>query len=268
MFKIVDPDSSIYVELTVNGQTQVQEFPPHDERAFVVGSSARASLRVNGDGVSAVQFHLEREDGAIWLIPAYGVEDLSVDWMRVLGPTPLDVKSMIEFCQVRLHATITEADYLTADDDRLAVLEPDAQLNSESYARNVPGEEDPTVLAMHPFRASDPSATSVNADGTQSEVGEPVRPSIEPRWLLSDDDDTPCNVRLGTSAHRSASARRNAPRSGTRSRSNATRVLVIGGACVGALVVVLALCVAGRLRQHHQHADTQGPSTGVDSSHR
>ena len=78
VFKVVDPNSSVYDELSASGVTHIAEFPPAEERAFVVGSTDRASLRVSSVGVAPVQFHLEREDATIWLIPACGIADLSV----------------------------------------------------------------------------------------------------------------------------------------------------------------------------------------------
>jgi len=268
MFKVVDPNSCVYVELTFNGQTRVQEFPPDDERAFVVGSADHASLRMNGDGIAPVQFHLEREDGAIWLIPAYGVDDLSVDWFRVLGPTPLDVKSVIEFCAARIHVTIAEADCLATDDDRLIVQRPDAQLSGKSYARSLPGEEDPTLLAMPAVRASEPVVAPAHAEQrrTPPEIVIPGRPSIEPRWSLSDDESTPCNVRPETAVQRvSGTVGRRARQSRAGAWSKPTRLLLIGGACVGAVVFVVALCIVARLFQLHQHADAHDAPKAVDS---
>jgi hypothetical protein len=145
MFKVVDPKSSIYVELTASGVVQVLEFPPSEERAFVVGSTERAALRVRGVGVAPVQFHLEREDAAIWLIPAYGIADLSVNAISVLGPTALAERSVIEFCGVRVYAAIREADVLSSNDDRFVAHDANAQAYRESYSLRLPGEADPTV---------------------------------------------------------------------------------------------------------------------------
>jgi len=170
MFKVVDPNSSIYVELSVSGVAHVAEFPPGEERAFVVGSTERASLRVNGVGVAPVQFHLEREDDVIWLIPAYGIADLSVNAISVLGPTPLAERSVVEFCDVRVYAAIREADPLSANDDRFATLDIGAQAARESYSLRLPGENDSTVLAMRPVRPSAAPGRSSIIEATEDDV--------------------------------------------------------------------------------------------------
>ena len=154
MFKVADQNSSIYVELTAKGAARTQEFPPAQERALVVGSTERADLQVSGIGVAPVQFHLEREDGALLLIPAYGIADLSVNAIPVLGPTPLAERSVIEFCGVRVYAALREADALSTNDDRFAAQGANSQAGRESYSLRLPGEEDSTVLAMRPIRAA------------------------------------------------------------------------------------------------------------------
>jgi len=173
MFKVVDPKSSIYVELTNNGVVQIAEFPPGEERAFVVGSIEWAHLRVSGVDVAPVQFHLEREGAAICLVPAYGIADLSVNAISVVGPTPLAQRSVIEFCGVRVYAAIREADSLSSEDDRFVARDTNAHLDHESYSLRLPGEFDLTVVAMHPVGPSPPPVyelPTVTRTGVPNEV--------------------------------------------------------------------------------------------------
>jgi len=170
MFKVVDPNSSIYIELTASGASHVVEFPPAEERAFVVGSTERASLRVSGVGVAPVQFHLEREDDAIWLIPAYGIADLTVNAISVLGPTPLAERSVIEFCDVRVYAAIREADPLSVGDDRFTAHDVNAEAARASYSLRLPGENDSTVLAMRPVRPSAAPPATIGPGGNREEL--------------------------------------------------------------------------------------------------
>ena len=259
MFKVVDPKSSVYVEFSINGQACVQEFASGEERAFVVGSTERANLRVKAEGIAPVQFHVEREDGAIWLIPAYGIADLSVDGARVFGPTPLDASSVIEFCGVRVDAKIVEADPLAADDDRLSAPKLDAQMSREAYARSVPSEDDPTLLAMHPVPPSESvpeetyeRPTRPNRARAEHKPIAPGRPPTEPRWSLWDDDVPARADHLEIVTRRlSPTPKQVAPVHTGRSRTPTKTPLLVAGAVVGVLLLALIFLVAtGGLQGH------------------
>jgi len=53
-----------------------------------------------------VQFHIEREDGQLWIVPAYGSNELRVDAVRVRGPKRIDRRALIEFCGLRVNANV------------------------------------------------------------------------------------------------------------------------------------------------------------------
>lgn len=148
MFNITDPNSAILVELTSSDRTQVLMLAPHEEWAFVVGSAARADFHIDRVGVAPVQFHLERSTDGVWLIPAYGIRDLRVNANRVLGPTPLDERNVIEFCGVRLEAAIHDGDGFAANSDTFPTCELDIGHLRSSYSLELPGDADTTQLAM------------------------------------------------------------------------------------------------------------------------
>jgi len=78
-------DKSIWLELCVDGESHTFELKADELRAVAVGSLLRADLRIDRPGVEPVQFHIERDDGALWIVPAYNSSDLRVDTARVIG---------------------------------------------------------------------------------------------------------------------------------------------------------------------------------------
>jgi hypothetical protein len=89
MFKISSPRSSILLEL-------------------VVGSTPRADFCMSGVRVEPVEFHLERAEDGLWLIPAYGIRDLRLNAQRIFCRTPLEAHNVIEFGGVRLGAIVSD----------------------------------------------------------------------------------------------------------------------------------------------------------------
>jgi hypothetical protein len=110
MFRITDEDSPVFVELIADGLVRKLALPPHEERALVVGSTAGAALQVTGMGVAPVQFHLERHQGAVWLVPAYKIGDLRLNGTPVDAAAPLEEHNVITFARVHLEVTIREAE--------------------------------------------------------------------------------------------------------------------------------------------------------------
>jgi len=158
MFKISDPNATVLVELSTQGATKLFAFQPNEERGLTVGSDERAELRLTGLGVAPVQFHLERRGETICLIPAYGLEDLRVNTARVSGPLPLEERSVIEFADIRVDATIFEAgtrESLPSGDDTWS--------DRPARISEPPGEGDTTQLAM---RALTPATASVRQQTT------------------------------------------------------------------------------------------------------
>ena len=159
MFNISNPSSFVVVDLSCEGATHTVVFPPGEERGVVVGSTPLADFRIRGPRVAPVQFHFERGEEGVWLIPAYGIHDLRVNAARVLGPAVLEASNVIEFGGVRVSAGISETDTDPGAEER-----DDASLDA-SYSSKLPGEEDATHVAM-PFVAG--VEVSVNERRTQN----------------------------------------------------------------------------------------------------
>src|SRR6478736_6979997 len=117
MFRISDEDSPVFVQLSANEFVRNLTLPPNEERALVVGSTAGAAFHLTGDGIAPVQFHLERDEGAVWLIPAYRVEDLRLNSAPVIGPAALEPYNVVEFADVRLDVLIRDVKTFTASSD-------------------------------------------------------------------------------------------------------------------------------------------------------
>jgi len=101
------PDSgSIRLELSFDGQTCSFALAPDETRAIAVGSLLGADLRIDRPGVAPVQFHIERENDQLWIVPAYDSGDLRVDAVRIRGPKRLDNRAVIEFCGLRVIAKV------------------------------------------------------------------------------------------------------------------------------------------------------------------
>jgi len=103
-------DNSMWLELCMDGESHTFELKADELRAVAVGSLLRADLRIDRPGVAPVQFHIERDDGALWIVPAYNSSDLRVDTARVTGPQRIDGRAVIEFAGVRIHACVLDVD--------------------------------------------------------------------------------------------------------------------------------------------------------------
>ena len=154
VFKITDDDSPVIVQLIGNGLVRNLALPPNEERALVVGSTARADFHVDGVRVAPVQFHLERYEGAVWLIPAYGIKDLRLNSAPVLGPAQLEEHNVIKFAGVYLEATIRDADAFAASGDSLFDDTPSNREVRASYPQELPDEADETQPAIRALAVS------------------------------------------------------------------------------------------------------------------
>lgn len=99
------PDA-ILLSLFFDGRSCTFELPANETRAITVGSLPSTDLRI--PGVAPVQFHIEREGNQLWIVPAYGPETLRVDTARVTGPRLISSRAVIEFCGVRVEATVLD----------------------------------------------------------------------------------------------------------------------------------------------------------------
>ena len=105
--EVVESDC-IPLELSFDGQTCSFALAPDETRAIAVGSLLGADLRIDRPGVAPVQFHIERENDQLWIIPAYDSAELRINAVRIGGPMSLDTRAVIEFCGVRLTAKVVD----------------------------------------------------------------------------------------------------------------------------------------------------------------
>ena len=103
-------NNSMWLELCMDGESHTFELKADELRAVAIGSLLSADLRIDRPGVAPVQFHIERDDGALWIVPAYNSSDLRVDTARVTGPQQIDGRAVIEFAGVRIHASVLDVD--------------------------------------------------------------------------------------------------------------------------------------------------------------
>jgi hypothetical protein len=167
MFRITDEDSPVFVELITDGLVRKLALPPHEERALVVGSTAGAALQVTGLGVAPVQFHLERHQRAVWLVPAYKIGDLRLNGTAVDAAAPLEEHNVITFARVRLEVTIRDAEtFVTGEASPLDDQRGNWQFGP-SYSATLPGEADTTQVAMPPLAPSSSPEDKWPARATQ-----------------------------------------------------------------------------------------------------
>ena len=150
MFVITDPNAPVFVQLIAHGTARNLALPPNGERALVVGSTREADFRVNGLRVAPVQFHLERAEGAVWLIPAYSIRDLRLNGEAVVGPATLEEHNIVLFAGVHLEITIRDESEFVASGDSLSADPPSRREFRASYSMELPSEYDATHLAMTP----------------------------------------------------------------------------------------------------------------------
>jgi hypothetical protein len=96
------------IAVSVDNRTSVFELGPDDPRAIVVGEIGGADVRVSGDQMPEIAFHLEREEEAVHLVPA-GARDLEVDGVSVSSVCVLPWRSRISFSGV--HVTVSISDH-------------------------------------------------------------------------------------------------------------------------------------------------------------
>ncbi|MFO7180107.1 MAG: hypothetical protein DIU78_015520 [Pseudomonadota bacterium] len=87
----------LLLELELGDACALMELDADEDRAFSVGSSRYADVRIHGVGVSPIEFYLERRVDAVWLVPAYRGRALRVAGTRVTGPVALELPAVIEF---------------------------------------------------------------------------------------------------------------------------------------------------------------------------
>ena len=147
-----DPCSeTLGIELENEGSTTLVEFTKSDDQAFSVGSSAHAGMRINRAGVAPIEFYIQREGNALWLVPAYASLALRLDARRVTAPRKLSGRCLIELStELIIVLRVHEAHELGAiraaeRDDMLATR---LLVRPQRYVEDLPAEGAATRVAM------------------------------------------------------------------------------------------------------------------------
>ena len=171
--------TALGLELEGDGGTTLVEFPLGDDRAFSVGSSVHADMRLRKPGVAPVEFYVQRDDDGLWLVPAYASLELRLDSRRVTERRKLTTRSLLELRSGVLVIRVHEAHDLARvrakhSDDTFETREI---VQIRNHLDALPSERDPTRVAM---RAVAPSHDSLAYSAT---VAVPVvREDDVPEW--------------------------------------------------------------------------------------
>lgn len=101
------PDDPLWLVVGRDGKrVRCFELRPNVHRAIAFGSSKDADLRV--DGVPPIAFFVEREEGNVWLTPAYADSDLRVDARPLVARRQLTRSSIIDCATARLELIVRD----------------------------------------------------------------------------------------------------------------------------------------------------------------
>jgi len=146
---------SITLDLEVENDRTLLEFGAAEDRAFSVGSSPHADVRVRRRGVPPIAFYLERRGDAVWLVPAYRRSSLRVDAAFVIAPCRLGRSAQIEFSRVQARAAL-RTDNAAADvadvadvevDDAPTALRESTRRSRLAYLASLPDVHDRTEVS-------------------------------------------------------------------------------------------------------------------------
>ena len=152
----ISHQGALGLELENDEGTMLVEFGVGDDGAFSVGSSPHAGLRIQRQGVAPIEFYVQREDDALWLVPAYASAELRLDAQRVTGRRELRGRSLLEITNELLVIRVHEPHELEAvraqqQDDRTHTR---IYTKAPQYIERIPTENDATRVAMQPPRRS------------------------------------------------------------------------------------------------------------------
>ncbi|HKY34850.1 MAG TPA: hypothetical protein VJN18_02820 [Polyangiaceae bacterium] len=137
----------LFVELSGAGVHHVFELDS-DERAFVVGSSRQADLRLDHPGVAAVEFHIERVADVACLVPAYRGRRLRVNGAPASGAVPLVGRALVALGTLELELKVLHHEDEANATNRSSSAPRPLPLD---YAATIPTDTAPTAVAMKPF---------------------------------------------------------------------------------------------------------------------
>ena len=156
------------LELEIAGERKRLQFSSTEDRAFSVGSSPHADVRVRRKDVPPIAFYLERRSSALWIVPAYRRSSLRVDSAPVTAPYRLGRAAVIEFSRVRARLMRSDEPALRNSDSAVAqsgaregrstALSESTRRSRFDYLAALPDTDDRTVVDPEPeHAASDPA---------------------------------------------------------------------------------------------------------------
>lgn len=142
---------SLFVRISGGAYQHVFELDSAEERAFLVGSSRAADLCIERPGVAAVEFHVERLAGDVWLVPGYRGGGVLVNGAPLLVRRRLDERLVVELGTLSLEVCVSEDDVAPGFSRSSSAPR---RLPSD-YASLLPTDTARTAFAMTPFHATE-----------------------------------------------------------------------------------------------------------------
>jgi hypothetical protein len=130
--------NSFCVELRFKAQRWLFDLDEASDRAIVVGSAMYADVRLDITAVAPVHFHLERQDDAIWIVPAYGV-DIRVNAARIARSCCVPVRATIDFAGIQVEVAVL-AEAPPESPAASVTVRRDWLKHPEEYLASVPSE--------------------------------------------------------------------------------------------------------------------------------
>jgi hypothetical protein len=122
--------NSFWLELELDAVRQVFELRPGANRTIVVGSFARADVRIDRAGVKPVHFQFEQLGHYVLVTPA-SAGDVRVGGEALVQPRPLDREQWVEFGGIRMHVSLLEAPPSGGEVPPPAIRTPDPMITIE-----------------------------------------------------------------------------------------------------------------------------------------
>jgi hypothetical protein len=137
----------IALDLEIGREQTLLEFDSAEDRAFSVGSSSHADVRVRRDGVPPVAFYLDRRGADVWLVPGYRRSLLRVDAAIVIAPCRIGAGAVVEFARVRARLAVrpSSSGAVAPPDDSPTILDESTRRSRLAYLDSLPALEDRTL---------------------------------------------------------------------------------------------------------------------------
>ena len=181
---------SMWLEICLDGASHCFEMKSDEACAVTVGSSNGSDVVVECPRVAPIQFYIERQKNALWIVPAYNSSDLRVNTAPICGPNRIGGYTVIEFAGIRVHASLLDAEVVMArsSSPRRVKKGWDEQTGLSSDGPDTATAAKRTV-AVEPFRTAS-IAAAAESENTLLSTGSgedltQVQPAVSPVMTLS-----------------------------------------------------------------------------------